>query len=135
MCPNILFKSPTIHTILFISHQILNCQFLIVLYQYQPTLGSQTKSREPILTCFLYCFNSRFEYFMIQLQKSFQLIIDLFSCLRRRYGVAGLYKGMEAKVLQTILTAALMFAVYEKIAHFVFKVMLSQKSSQQAQLS
>lgn len=44
----------------------------------------------------------------------------------RKFGIAGLYKGMEAKVLQTVLTAALMFAVYEKIAHFVFKIMMVQ---------
>lgn len=44
----------------------------------------------------------------------------------RRFGVAGLYKGMEAKVIQTVLAAALMFTVYEKIANFVFKIMLTQ---------
>lgn len=34
---------------------------------------------------------------------------------------------MEAKILQTVMTAALMFAVYEKITQFVFKVMLKNK--------
>ncbi|XP_069702021.1 peroxisomal membrane protein PMP34 isoform X2 [Periplaneta americana] len=42
----------------------------------------------------------------------------------KKYGLLGLYKGMEAKLLQTILTAALMFAAYEKIANFVFKLLL-----------
>lgn len=34
-------------------------------------------------------------------------------------GIKGLYCGLEAKIWQTILTAALMFAAYEKIARFV----------------
>jgi hypothetical protein len=32
---------------------------------------------------------------------------------------------MEAKLLQTVLTAALMFAAYEKIANFVFRLLLN----------
>lgn len=41
----------------------------------------------------------------------------------RKFGVLGLYKGLEAKLLQTVLTAALMFVVYEKITAATFKVM------------
>ena len=41
----------------------------------------------------------------------------------RTRGIGFLYKGMEAKLLQTVLTAALMFAIYEKIANFIFKAM------------
>lgn len=41
----------------------------------------------------------------------------------RKSGVLGLFKGLEAKLLQTVLTAALMFLLYEKIASFTFKVM------------
>jgi len=44
----------------------------------------------------------------------------------RKYGFGGLYKGMEAKLLHTILTAALMFMMYEKIAAFVFKALRSK---------
>lgn len=36
---------------------------------------------------------------------------------------------MEAKILQTVVTAALMFAVYEKIAQLVFKVMIKSKNN------
>jgi len=53
-------------------------------------------------------------------------MVELTVYILKKFGIAGLYKGMEAKVLQTVLTAALMFAVYEKIAHFVFKVLLAQ---------
>ncbi|XP_055752883.1 peroxisomal membrane protein PMP34-like isoform X2 [Salvelinus fontinalis] len=41
----------------------------------------------------------------------------------RKYGMLGLFKGLEAKLLQTVLTAALMFLLYEKIASSIFRVM------------
>ncbi|XP_029014965.1 peroxisomal membrane protein PMP34 [Betta splendens] len=41
----------------------------------------------------------------------------------KKNGFLGLYKGLEAKLLQTVLTAALMFVVYEKITAATFKVM------------
>ncbi|KFM56792.1 Peroxisomal membrane protein PMP34, partial [Stegodyphus mimosarum] len=47
----------------------------------------------------------------------------IFSYIIRTNGVKGLYKGLEAKLLQTVLTAALMFLCYEKIAAFVFHIM------------
>ena len=34
-----------------------------------------------------------------------------------------MYKGLEAKLTQTVLTAALMFVCYEKIAAFIFNLM------------
>ncbi|EDO38528.1 predicted protein, partial [Nematostella vectensis] len=37
-------------------------------------------------------------------------------------GGLGLYKGLEAKLLQTVLTAALMFLAYEKIAAVTFSI-------------
>ncbi|CAL1588885.1 unnamed protein product [Knipowitschia caucasica] len=46
----------------------------------------------------------------------------------RRYGISGLFKGLEAKLLQTVLTAALMFLLYEKIASCTFKAMGLQKA-------
>ncbi|EZA58944.1 hypothetical protein DMN91_010672 [Ooceraea biroi] len=42
----------------------------------------------------------------------------------KKHGISGLYRGMEAKLLQTVLTAALMFLAYEKIARFVFRILL-----------
>jgi len=41
----------------------------------------------------------------------------------RSQGWTGLYKGLEAKLTQTVATAALMFLIYEKIASMVFRVM------------
>lgn len=39
----------------------------------------------------------------------------------------GMYKGLEAKLLQTVLTAALMFVAYEKIAAFIFRILRKSK--------
>ncbi|XP_069593179.1 peroxisomal membrane protein PMP34 [Ranitomeya imitator] len=50
-------------------------------------------------------------------------IIHLLKQRVRRLGFVGLYKGLEAKLLQTVLTAALMFLVYEKLAAMTFRVM------------
>ncbi|KGL81905.1 Peroxisomal membrane protein PMP34, partial [Tinamus guttatus] len=46
----------------------------------------------------------------------------------RRFGLMGLYKGLEAKLLQTVLTAALMFLVYEKLAAATFTLMGLKRS-------
>lgn len=50
-------------------------------------------------------------------------IVTLFLERIKNHGILGLYKGLEAKLLQTVLTAALMFVVYEKITSVTFKVM------------
>jgi len=41
----------------------------------------------------------------------------------RSNGWLGLYKGLEAKLTQTVAMAALMFLTYEKIAALVFRLM------------
>ncbi|KAL3053779.1 hypothetical protein OYC64_006161 [Pagothenia borchgrevinki] len=56
---------------------------------------------------------------MGSLSSIFSMLMDRI----KRYGVLGLYKGLEAKLLQTVLTAALMFVIYEKITAATFKVM------------
>ncbi|XP_044734847.1 peroxisomal membrane protein PMP34 [Chrysoperla carnea] len=50
-------------------------------------------------------------------------MITLIYNILKTNGIIGLYKGLEAKLLQTILTAALMFAAYEKIAIFVLTIL------------
>ncbi|XP_043587414.1 peroxisomal membrane protein PMP34 [Bombus pyrosoma] len=50
--------------------------------------------------------------------------LEILFYILKRQGVGGLYKGMEAKLLQTILTAALMFLTYEKISRLVFRILL-----------
>ncbi|XP_015108423.1 peroxisomal membrane protein PMP34 isoform X1 [Diachasma alloeum] len=50
--------------------------------------------------------------------------IQMLLYILKTQGLGGLYKGMEAKLLQTVLTAALMFLAYEKISKFVFRILL-----------
>lgn len=57
------------------------------------------------------------------LMGSLSNIFALFMDRIKKHGFLGLYKGLEAKLLQTVLTAALMFVVYEKITAATFKVM------------
>ncbi|XP_026772704.3 peroxisomal membrane protein PMP34 [Pangasianodon hypophthalmus] len=54
---------------------------------------------------------------------SMRNVVNLLMDRIKRSGVLGLYKGLEAKLLQTVLTAALMFMVYEKITAVTFKLM------------
>ncbi|KAM4535745.1 peroxisomal membrane protein PMP34 [Fundulus diaphanus] len=58
-----------------------------------------------------------------KLLSSLQNIKGLLVNRARKHGMLGLFKGLEAKLLQTVLTAALMFLLYEKIASCTFKVM------------
>ncbi|XP_065190057.1 peroxisomal membrane protein PMP34-like [Sycon ciliatum] len=51
------------------------------------------------------------------------VVHNLVTCLRgvyRESGMAGLYKGIEIKLLQTVSMSALMFVAYEKIAAIIF---------------
>ncbi|KAK3861925.1 hypothetical protein Pcinc_032155 [Petrolisthes cinctipes] len=54
-------------------------------------------------------------------------LISIMFYIIRRHGFWGLFKGLEAKLLQTVLTAALMFVCYEKIAAVVFAVLVGRK--------
>ncbi|XP_078691172.1 peroxisomal membrane protein PMP34-like isoform X1 [Branchiostoma floridae x Branchiostoma belcheri] len=58
-----------------------------------------------------------------QTSETFRSVVVMIQQLLRKQGLKGLYKGLEAKLLQTVLTAALMFLIYEKIAAFVFSIM------------
>ncbi|XP_030372001.1 peroxisomal membrane protein PMP34 [Scaptodrosophila lebanonensis] len=46
-------------------------------------------------------------------------MMELMISILQHQGVRGLFRGLEAKILQTVLTAALMFMAYEKIASTV----------------
>ena len=45
----------------------------------------------------------------------------------RTSGLLGLYKGMESKLCQTVLAAAIMFLTYEKVVVFVHQVFRTKK--------
>ncbi|XP_056144323.1 peroxisomal membrane protein PMP34-like [Lampris incognitus] len=65
-----------------------------------------------------------------QLLTSLMMVKSLLVNRMRKYGMLGLFKGLEAKLLQTVLTAALMFLLYEKIASNTFKIMGLTKAVQ-----
>lgn len=50
--------------------------------------------------------------------------LEMMMHILKNDGFAGLFRGMEAKMLQTVLTAALMFATYEKIAALVMSLLI-----------
>uniref|UniRef100_A0A8C2C3B5 Solute carrier family 25 member 17 n=1 Tax=Cyprinus carpio TaxID=7962 RepID=A0A8C2C3B5_CYPCA len=58
-----------------------------------------------------------------RLLNSLRSVMYLLTNRVRKWGMLGLFKGLEAKLLQTVLTAALMFLLYEKIASTTFRVM------------
>uniref|UniRef100_A0A182NHS3 Peroxisomal membrane protein PMP34 n=1 Tax=Anopheles dirus TaxID=7168 RepID=A0A182NHS3_9DIPT len=58
--------------------------------------------------------------------------VQLLLIILKRQGVAGLFRGLEAKLLQTVLTAALMFMAYEKIARFVTSLLLTKSGGTSA---
>ncbi|XP_058834510.1 peroxisomal membrane protein PMP34 [Topomyia yanbarensis] len=54
-------------------------------------------------------------------------MIQMLLIILKKQGTAGLFRGLEAKLLQTVLTAALMFMAYEKIARFVTILLIRAK--------
>ncbi|XP_076866588.1 peroxisomal membrane protein PMP34 [Brachyhypopomus gauderio] len=58
-----------------------------------------------------------------KLLNSLRRVTNLLVNRVRRSGVQGLFKGLEAKLLQTVLTAALMFLLYERITAATFRAM------------
>lgn len=54
-------------------------------------------------------------------------LLQLLRSVVRDEGISGLFKGLNAKLLQTVLTAALMFVCYEKIAAFVFALLMGRR--------
>uniref|UniRef100_L7LY44 Putative peroxisomal membrane protein pmp34 n=1 Tax=Rhipicephalus pulchellus TaxID=72859 RepID=L7LY44_RHIPC len=50
-------------------------------------------------------------------------LLGILMHIARTQGVPGLYRGLEAKLWQTVLTAALMFVAYEKIVRFVMQIL------------
>lgn len=52
-------------------------------------------------------------------------MVDVFQDVIRTFGISGLYKGMETKLFQAVLTSAIMFLAYERIimgVHSMFEV-------------
>ncbi|XP_067673499.1 peroxisomal membrane protein PMP34-like isoform X1 [Haliotis asinina] len=85
-------------------------------------IGAIAKAAATVLTYPLQVIQSRLRAGFSKLEST-QSILQNLHHLVRTQGVQALYKGMETKLLQTVLTAALMFLTYEKIAAFIFRLM------------
>ncbi|KAK7003623.1 hypothetical protein BgiMline_005093 [Biomphalaria glabrata] len=85
-------------------------------------LGAVAKTAATVITYPLQVIQSRLRAGFAKEENTQSLKQNILHLIRTR-GVGSLYKGLEAKLLQTVLTAALMFAIYEKIAAFIFKIM------------
>jgi len=53
--------------------------------------------------------------------------LDCLLDIYRKDGVKGLYRGVDAKIIQTCLNAAFMFTAYEKIYASIFRLMLASR--------
>ncbi|XP_030058779.1 peroxisomal membrane protein PMP34 isoform X1 [Microcaecilia unicolor] len=88
-------------------------------------IGAVAKAIATIVTYPLQTVQSilRFGHYRVnpenQTQGSLQYVLYLLRQRVRCLGLFGLCKGLEAKLLQTVLTAALMFLVYEKLTAVV----------------
>jgi len=84
-------------------------------------LGAIAKSISTVLTYPLQLVQSKQRYGSDDVKR--KRMIEIMRQIVRRNGINGMYKGLEAKLWQTVLTTALMFLCYEKIAAFVFAIM------------
>lgn len=84
-------------------------------------IGAISKCISTVLTYPLQLVQSKLRYGTNEL-KQMNILYMLFYLVKKQ-GFKELYKGMEAKILQTVFTAALMFLCYEKIAAVVFAVL------------
>ncbi|XP_048763251.2 peroxisomal membrane protein PMP34-like [Ostrea edulis] len=85
-------------------------------------IGAISKMVATVATYPLQILQSRFRAGSKKSDDSKKITQSLLNIIRSE-GFLGLYRGMEAKLVQTVLTAALMFLCYEKIAAFIFRIM------------
>uniref|UniRef100_T1IIK0 Peroxisomal membrane protein PMP34 n=1 Tax=Strigamia maritima TaxID=126957 RepID=T1IIK0_STRMM len=91
-------------------------------------IGAWAKAIATVVTYPIQLIQSKFRYGNKDNTKQMG-ILETISHILRTQGIQGLFKGLEAKLLQTVLTAALMLVCYEKIAAFVFRILRAQGRS------
>ncbi|RWS25040.1 peroxisomal membrane protein PMP34-like protein [Leptotrombidium deliense] len=90
------------------------------------SLGAVAKSISTVVTYPLQIVQSKLRYGSDDVKN--KAMLQIFAEMIKKYGFSSLYKGIEAKLMQTVLTTALMYLCYEKIALFVFQILGSKKS-------
>lgn len=86
------------------------------------SIGAIAKCVATVLTYPLQLVQSKMRY-----SDDKKSMMEMIVYVVRNFGMAGLFKGLESKLLQTVLTAALMFMAYEKIAKLVFTLLRSSR--------
>ena len=89
-------------------------------------LGAIAKSISTVITYPLQVVQSKSRYGSDDVRN--KRMVEILLSIIRASGITGLYKGLEAKLLQTVLTTAMMYLCYEKIVSFVFTIMKTQKA-------
>lgn len=89
-------------------------------------LGAISKSISTVITYPLQVVQSKSRYGSdeVRNKRMMQILLEILS---KDGFTGGLYKGLEAKLLQTVLTTALMYLCYEKIVSLVFTILLSSR--------
>mmetsp|Transcript_23448 Transcript_23448/g.45773 ORF Transcript_23448/g.45773 Transcript_23448/m.45773 type:complete len:343 (-) Transcript_23448:271-1299(-) len=62
-------------------------------------------------------------------EKKYRGTIHVLQELRAANGIAGLFQGIQAKLWQTVLTAAFQFLTYEEVKYIVFLLLLGPKKN------
>lgn len=86
-------------------------------------MGAVSKAISTIITYPLQVAQTKQRYNRDATMNTAAMLLDML----KKGGPGALYNGLDAKLLQTILSSALMFMTYEKIAQFVFAILLSKK--------
>ena len=60
-------------------------------------------------------------------KKIYNGTVDCITKIYRIGGITGLFRGINAKLWQTVLTAAFQFMTYEKLRGFIFMVLTGRK--------
>lgn len=85
-------------------------------------IGATSKAVATVLTYPLQVVQARLRHRGREAVEASGILPALLALCKRR-GFRGMFRGLEAKLLQTVLMAALMFSTYEKITRFVFTLL------------
>jgi len=100
-------------------HQVDNLPGSLILL-----IGATAKSISTLITYPLQVMQTKLRHGNADLQRMgiIRALINQFN-----QSAKGLYKGLESKLYQTVLSTALMYFFYEKIITFIFRILLSHK--------
>ena len=107
---------------LFMSKIAINRKVQIKAYEFF-LMGAIAKAVATIITYPLQLAQSKLRVN----RKKYKNTIDLLYQIFKKYGFYGLFTGLNAKLWQTVLTAAFQFLTYEEIRKIIFYLLLKKK--------